>query len=245
MQSDLFTCKLYKRLDRKETCKPIFYSAADNKRFGTMASVARYLNLNLATRSVSPHPPCKNISGDKKLNEPNLHLEASKKVIDTQKSRINQVVMRDNDTKEIGEVGYKFRKQFGTMGWFTGTVVKIMHKKYLRRCVYTEDGEFEDLRVADLVQLAKLDKKSTVSSNQSPEKVMKKKSQSSASNQAVTLLTNKRKRIINTLAPTRKKSNVVSGILTTQREKIAMEKLASYLVECTGKFSHFIFVLVA
>ena len=118
-----------------------------------MASVARYLNLSVP--SVSPHPPCKNISGDKKLNEPKMHLEASKKVIDTQKSRIKQVVMRD--TKEIGEVGYKFRKQFGTMGWFTGTVIEIIPKSYLRRCVYTEDGEFEDLRVKDLIQLAKLD----------------------------------------------------------------------------------------
>ena len=198
-----------------------------------MASVARYLNLSVP--SVSPHPPCKNISGDKKLNEPKMHLEVSKKVIDTQKCRIKQVVMRDNDTKDIGEVGYKFRKQFGTMGWFTGTVVEIIPKSYLRRCVYTEDGVVEDLRVADLIQLAKLDKKSTVSSNQSPEKVMKKKNQASTINQTSSSLTNKRKRIISSSALSRKKSNVIS---TSQQKKFAMAKLASYLADRGGMFRH-------
>jgi hypothetical protein len=182
-----------------------------------MASVARYLNLSVP--SVSPHPPCKNISGDKKLNEPKMHLEASKKVIDTQKSRINQVVMRDNDTKDIGEVGYKFRKQFGTMGWFTGTVIEIIPKSYLRRCVYTEDGEFEDLRVADLIQLAKLDKKSqndcSVKVSQSPPATNHRAS-SSAKKKQCTM-----------------RSSKYSGI---SGEKVAMATLASYLEECGGVF---------
>ena len=56
------------------------------------------------------------------------------------------------NTKEIGEVGYKFRKQFGTMGWFTGTVVEIIPNAelgYDRRCVYTEDGDVEDMRCGE------------------------------------------------------------------------------------------------
>jgi hypothetical protein len=226
MQSDLFTCKLYKRPDRKGEYKTMFYSA-DNKRFLSMASVARYLNL--ATGTVSPHPPCKNISGDKKLNEPTMHLEASKKVIDTQKSGINQVVMRDNDTKDIGEVGYKFRKQFGAMGWFTGTVVKIMPKNYLRRCVYTEDGQFEDLRVVDLVQLAKLDKKSQNDCSV-------KGSRSPATNHKASSSAKKRKCIKKTSALTKMKSIAASRVSLRQRERIAMDTLASYLVECGGMY---------
>ena len=85
-----------------------------------MADVARFLNLNSAARTVSPHPPS---------------IDANK----------NDLMVGESDMKEIGEVGYKFRKQFGSMGWFTGTVVEIIPKSYLRRCVYTEDGEFEDL----------------------------------------------------------------------------------------------------
>ncbi len=60
-------------------------------------------------------------------------------------------------------MGYKFRKQFGTMGWFTGTVVEIIPNAYMgydRRCVYTEDGDVEDLRIKDLAELAKLDDQS-------------------------------------------------------------------------------------
>jgi hypothetical protein len=168
----------------------------------------RDMHSNSAARTVSPHPPS---------------IDANK----------NDQMVGENDTKEVGEVGYKFRKQFGSMGWFTGTVVKKLPKPYyLRRCVYTEDGEFEDLRVADLVQLAKLDKKSTVRSKQSPVKVMKEKNQSSVINQTATLSGKKRKSIISSSAPSREKSN----ILSSQLEKIAREKLASYLVERGGMF---------
>jgi hypothetical protein len=111
--------------------------------FNSMASVARFLNLS--SRTVSLFPPTKKISGKKEMR-----LDPNK----------NDLRVGGNDIKEIGEIGYKFRKQFGSMGWFTGTVVKIIPKSYLRRCVYTEDGKFEDLRVVDLVQLAKLDNQS-------------------------------------------------------------------------------------
>jgi hypothetical protein len=171
-----------------------------------MASVARYLNLNLATRTVSLYPPSKKISGEK-----DMRLDPNKN---------DQMVGGRNDTKEIGEVGYKFRKQFGTMGWFTGTVVKIMPKKYLRRCVYTEDGEFEDLRVADLVQLAKLDKKSQ---NDCSVKVR----QSPATNHKASSSAKMRKYI------KKMRSSKYSGI---SGEKVAMATLASYLEECGGVF---------
>ena len=149
-----------------------------------MAHVARFLNLS--ARTVSLSPPSKKISGEK-----DMRLDPNKN---------DQMVGGRNDKKEIGEVGYKFRKQFGSMGWFTGTVIEIIPKSYLRRCVYTEDGDVEDLTVVDLVKLAKLDKKSTVSSNQSKEKVPKKKNQASAINQTSSSLTKKRKRIVSTSA---------------------------------------------
>ena len=105
-----------------------------------MAHVARYLNLS--ARTVSLYPPSKKISGEKEMR-----LDPNK----------NDQMVGGNDMKEIGEVGYTFRKQFGSMGWFTGTVVEIIPKSYLRRCVYTEDGDVEGLRLLDLVELAKLD----------------------------------------------------------------------------------------
>jgi len=55
----------------------------------------------------------------------------------------------------FGDIGYVFRKEFGSQGWFTGTVVKIM-KDGDRRCKYS-DGDVEDLLLDDLVQLARLD----------------------------------------------------------------------------------------
>jgi len=182
-QSNQFTCKANQR--REGGFQLNFYSA-DNKRFQSMASVARYLNLSVP--SVSPYSPSK-----EKICAPKLRLDANKKMNATQKkmhveeeklqlrARMRDVVVKDNGTKKIGEVGYKFRKQFGSMGWFNGTVVEIFSKSYLRRCVYTEDGDVEDLTVVELVKLAKLDKKSTVS--RSKEKVLKKKNQASAINQ--------------------------------------------------------------
>ena len=199
-QSKLFTCKLILRPDKKQCFRAWFYSA-DNKKFRSMASVARYFNLSVP--AVSPHPPLK-----EKICAPKLRFDANKKMTATQKkmhvekeklqsrARRRDVVVEENDTKKIGEVGYKFRKQFGSMGWFTGTVVKKLPKPYyLRRCVYTEDGEFEDLRLVDLVELAKLDKKSTVSSKQSTEKVIKK-NRASVINQAATSLSKKRTRAV-------------------------------------------------
>jgi len=55
----------------------------------------------------------------------------------------------------IGDIGYVFQKEFGSQGWFTGTVVKIM-KDGDRRCKYS-DGDVEDLLLDDHVQLARLD----------------------------------------------------------------------------------------
>jgi len=130
------------------------------------------------------------------------------------------------NTKEIGEVGYKFRKQFGSMGWFNGTVIEIIPKSYLRRCVYTEDGEFQDLRIEDLVQLAKLDKKSqndcSVKGRQSPPTINHKASSSAKKKQC------------------KIKSRKYSGISPSQREQVAMATLASYLEECGGMFQNFL-----
>jgi hypothetical protein len=87
------------------------------------------------------------------------------------------------------------------------------------------------LKLDDLVQLAKLDNQSSVSSNQRKEQVTKK-SQASVINQT----SSSGQRIVSTSAPSIKKSNLMSGTSTSEREKIAMEKLTSYLVECGGMF---------
>ena len=55
----------------------------------------------------------------------------------------------------IGEIGYEFRKEFDD-GWFTGTVVEIYKEDGDRRCKYS-DGDVEDLSLADLERLARLD----------------------------------------------------------------------------------------
>jgi hypothetical protein len=139
------------------------------------------------------------------------------------------------NTKEIGEVGYKFRKQFGTMGWFTGTVVEIIPNAelgYDRRCVYTEDGDVEDLRIEDLVELAKLDDSQSQKNGCS----MNGRQSPAATNHKESSSAKKRKCIKNTSVLTKIKSSKYSGISNSQREKIAMETLASYLVECGGMF---------
>jgi hypothetical protein len=139
------------------------------------------------------------------------------------------------NTKEIGEVGYKFSKKFGTMGWFTGTVVEIIPNAelgYDRRCVYTEDGDVEDLRLEDLVELAKLDD----SQSQKNDCSMNGRQSPAATNHKESSSAKKRKCIKNTSALTKIKSSKYSGISNSQREKIAMKTLASYLVECGGMF---------
>ncbi|KAL3799873.1 hypothetical protein ACHAW5_004385 [Stephanodiscus triporus] len=58
----------------------------------------------------------------------------------------------------VGDIGYKFRKEFDS-GWYSGTVVEIrQHAKggKDRRCVY-EDGDCEDLSLIELQTLAILD----------------------------------------------------------------------------------------
>ena len=55
----------------------------------------------------------------------------------------------------VGDVGYKFRKEFDG-GWFTGTVVRIRPSAgggKDRRCVY-DDGDGEDLSLIELQTLA-------------------------------------------------------------------------------------------
>jgi hypothetical protein len=120
------------------------------------------------------------------------------------------------------------------MGWFTGTVVEIIPNAYMgydRRCVYTEDGDVEDLRIKDLVELAKLDDQSqndcNVKGRQSPLATSHHKASSSAKKSQCKIKTSK-----------------YSGMSTSQREKVAMAKLASYLEECGGMFQcHFIVLL--
>lgn len=104
-------------------------------------------------------------------------------------------------------------------------MVKIMPNRNLRRCVYAEDGEFEDLRVVDIVQLAKLD-------NQSKKKCIKG-SRSPATNHKASLLAKKRTYIKMTSALTKM---IKFQSITWPTREIAMEKLASYLGECGGMY---------
>ena len=103
--------------------------------------------------------------------------------------------------KVIGDIGYVFRKEFGSQGWFTGTVVKIM-KDGDRRCKYS-DGDVEELLLDDLVQLAKLD---TNSSNSTKEKKIHivKKSLPDVKRQSIATTKTKRKK-------TKRKKCIVEG----------------------------------
>ena len=53
-------------------------------------------------------------------------------------------------------MGYTFRKRFHNR-WFDGVVTELRPRGY-RRCVYS-DGDSEDLSLAQLCELAKLDKR--------------------------------------------------------------------------------------
>jgi len=64
------------------------------------------------------------------------------------------------DAIELGGIGYEFQKQFPGGKWFTGVVVKVLKdvdNGKDRRCHYPEDDDFEDLSMADLQKLAKLE----------------------------------------------------------------------------------------
>ncbi len=78
------------------------------------------------------------------------------------KAEIVQRIKDDNAAASIGDapIGYTFRKRFDE-GWFTGKVVEIRPgaaNDKDRRCLY-EDGDVEDLSLAELKILAKLDPK--------------------------------------------------------------------------------------
>ena len=74
-------------------------------------------------------------------------------------------LIRKKNTNVIGDIGYVFRKEF-VNGWFAGTVVKIF-KDGDRRCKYS-DGDVEDLSLADLKRLARLDPNEQRSYNETP-----------------------------------------------------------------------------
>jgi len=81
-------------------------------------------------------------------------------------SDITKEIAEKSAVVEVGDVGYEFRKKFGS-GWYDGKVTEIRplaENGYDRRCVYS-DGDIEDLRLEDLELLAKLDPKYTKSSN--------------------------------------------------------------------------------
>ena len=81
---------------------------------------------------------------------------SSKPTDATKESNNHDSNISDNNV-ELGEVGYEFRKLFHA-GWFVGKVTEIIDtgeaKHY--RCVYN-DGDIEDLTLAELHRLAKLD----------------------------------------------------------------------------------------
>jgi hypothetical protein len=89
-----------------------------------------------------------------------------------------------DNTANIGEVGYKFRKEF-VDGWHHGTIVEIRPnarsgKRY--RCHY-KDGDCEDLSIGDLRKLTKLEIQDTQTQTSQPRKtpVTKKRKSSSDS----------------------------------------------------------------
>jgi hypothetical protein len=74
-------------------------------------------------------------------------------------------ISHKKNTHAIVDIGYLFRKEFAN-GWFTGTVVKIF-KDGDRRCKYS-DGDVEDLSLADLKRLSRLDLNKQQSYNEIP-----------------------------------------------------------------------------
>jgi len=58
----------------------------------------------------------------------------------------------------LGTVGYQFKKRFPGHGWFVGKVVEIRpdaKNAKIFRCVYEEDGDLEDLSLAELRRFKK------------------------------------------------------------------------------------------
>merc|ERR1712194_811250 len=62
---------------------------------------------------------------------------------------------------QLGSVGWTFQKQFPDKKWYGGVVINILkdvENGKDRRCHYPSDNDFEDLSMADLKKLAKLEK---------------------------------------------------------------------------------------
>lgn len=73
----------------------------------------------------------------------------------------------DNEDIPIGEVGYKFRKQFfddqgDEVGWFSGEVMKIHYPSGQRRCIYESGGFQENLTTVQLKKLLDLEGESKI-----------------------------------------------------------------------------------
>jgi len=65
-------------------------------------------------------------------------------------------------TLQLGSVGWKFQKQFPDKKWYRGVVINILkdvENGKDRRCHYPIDDDFEDLSLADLITLRRLEKK--------------------------------------------------------------------------------------
>ena len=87
-----------------------------------------------------------------------------------------------NGKKEIGQVGYTFRKRFHS-GWYTGKVTEIIPRNNSnitancakdRRCVYN-DGDEEDLSLEELKHLAELEELDGYHREEDEEQVEEKK----------------------------------------------------------------------
>merc|ERR1712037_738654 len=69
--------------------------------------------------------------------------------------------LRENMSLQFGAVGWTFQKQFPDKKWYEGVVIKILKKVGNgkdRRCHYPIDDDYEDLSMADLRKIAKLEK---------------------------------------------------------------------------------------
>ena len=82
---------------------------------------------------------------------------ATKKAAKTKKKAVTRKAAKAKKPA-VGDIGYKFRKQFDD-GWYSGEVIELRPgaaKGKNRRCLY-EDGDSEDLSLAELRRMALLE----------------------------------------------------------------------------------------
>lgn len=121
-------------------------------------------------KSCKPAPKVKKEQTESRKKEPASKKKTSSKtgfVRAEASSKSTKDAPDDDKVVPIGEVGYKFRKQFfddqgDEVGWFSGEVIKIHYPSGQRRCLYESGGFQENLTVPQLKKLLDLEGESKI-----------------------------------------------------------------------------------